>query len=394
MGAQPSRSSARDRPELADILRAQWHRLGPLAPVQRRVVDAILACRTAALGGHVDRCTSCGHLEISYNSCRNRHCPKCLGLEQARWVEKRAQDLLPVPYHHVVFTVPAELRPIFLADRENAFAALFRASASTLKDVAERPANLGARIGFLSVLHTWTQRLDFHPHVHCIVAGGGLSLDQTTWVSARPGFFLSVRKLAVVFRAKLLQELERRADRGELDADPATVHPRLRKAARKAWVVYSKPPFGGPEHVLRYLGRYTHRIAISNQRILALDGDRVTFSWRDRADRDQKKTATLDAVLFLRRFLLHVLPRGFVRIRSYGFLANGLKRKRLALCRELLDAPAPADPDGDTPEPWEDLLERLTGEDPHRCPECGAGRLEWFETFARGAHPRAVARPP
>ncbi len=339
------------------------------------MVRDITACRTAALGGHLHECDTCGHVLASYNSCRNRHCPKCQHLEQARWVEAQRDALLPTEYHHVVFTVPDVLHPIFLADPKPAYKLLFAAAAETLREVALRPKNLGAKIGFSVILHTWTQKLLYHPHLHCIVTGGGLDPDGTRWVATKPRFLFSVRVLATVFRGKLLQKLERALREGVIRSDD---RPLLRKAAQKKWVVYSKPPFGGPERVLKYLGRYTHCVAISNSRLVSLEKGQVTFRWRDRAHGNQTKLLRVDAGEFIRRFLLHVLPKGFMRIRHYGLLANPLKRKLIPLCRQLLGGMAAyTDQTTATPplETWQQLLQRLTGEDVTLCPKCRKGHL-------------------
>ena len=363
--------------ELADVFRTHGHRLSVLSVQQRRVVAAITNCRTAALGGHVWECDrGCGYQEIAYNSCRDRHCPKCQGLERVRWQEARAEDLLPVPYFHLVFTIPSSLHEIFIAHRRVAYGLLFGAVAETLKEVAANPKNLGAEIGMTTVLHTWTQTLLYHPHIHCIVPGGGLDPTGSRWIPAKENFFLAVRILSTVFRAKLLTGLESAVASGCINpclASGADVLTLLRRAARRKWVVYSKSPFAGPDQVLAYLGRYTHRIAIGNERIVSMDGEEVAFRYRDRADGDRRKLMTLHAEAFLRRFLLHVFPKGFVRIRHYGLLANSVRRNRIALCRRLLgvrdEAAAPV-----PPQRWEELLLRLTGEDVTCCPQCG-GRL-------------------
>ncbi|MCI0589402.1 MAG: IS91 family transposase [Planctomycetes bacterium] len=372
------------RPELADVVREHAPYLEGLTLEQERVLQAIASCRTAALGGHVRRCDHCGHREISYNSCRDRHCPKCQGLDEAEWIEARREDLLPVSYFHVVFTVPAELHPLFLAGPRAAYNRLFLAVAETLEEVAlER---LGARIGFTAVLHTWTQTLLFHPHVHCIVAGGGLDPEGERWIPARRDYFLPVRVLSEVFRGKLLSKLDKALAKGEIRA-PSGEDPRrlLRRAARKKWVVYCKPPFAGPQAVLAYLGRYTHRIAISNDRLVSLKDGQVTFRWRDRAQRNAPRFMTLEAGAFLRRFLLHVLPRHLVRIRHYGFLANAVRRENVPRCRRLLGiAPKPQETESAiAPETWEARLLRLTGKDVTRCPCCGVGRLHLTEELAR-----------
>jgi hypothetical protein len=364
------------RVELADIVRAHADHLDGLSPEQRRVLGAIAQCRTVTLGGHRRQCEACGHEEISYNSCRDRHCPKCQGLEEARWVEAQEQELLPVQYFHIVFTVPTELHPLFLTAPAVAYRLLFAAAAKTLEEVAHR--RLRAQIGFTAVLHTWTQLLLYHPHIHCIVPGGGLDPEEPRWVPARRDFFLPVRVLSEVFRGKLLGLLEKALDREKIrggpDEDPRRL---LKRAARKKWVVYSKPPFAGAAQVLAYLGRYAYRIALSNDRLVSMQEGRVTFRWKDRAHGNAPRLATLAAEVFLRRFLLHVLPRRFVRIRHYGFLANSVRQDTLPTARRLLGLPAAATESQapKEPESWEALLLRLTGKDVTRCPQCGVGRL-------------------
>jgi hypothetical protein len=372
-----ARALQQDRPEIADVFRNHGDRLGGLSAQQRRVVAAITSCRTAALGGHVRECDrGCGYQEISYNSCRDRHCPKCQGLERARWVEARSEDLLPVPYFHLVFTIPSLLHGVFLDHPRMAYGLLFSAAAETVKEVAANPKNLGAQIGMTAVLHTWTQALLYHPHIHCIVPGGGIDPAGCRWIRARENFFLAVRILSTVFRAKLLAGLEKSIASGDIEpavGSGADLLRLLRRAARRKWVVYSKRPFAGPKQVLTYLGRYTHRIAIGNERIVSMDDGKVAFRYRDRRDGDRRKLMTLHAEAFLRRFLLHVLPKAFVRIRHYGLLANSVRRERIALSRRLLGvreeiaASAPA-------EAWHELLLRLTGKDVTCCPNC-AGRL-------------------
>lgn len=374
----PAAVAQKGHPELADVFRRHGERLSGLRAEQCKVVAAITSCRTAALGGHVRECDrGCGYAEIAYNSCRDRHCPKCQGLERVRWQEARAEDLLPVPYFHLVFTVPDALHDVFLAHPRVAYGLFFNAVAKTVQEVAANPKNLGAQIGMTAVLHTWTQTLLYHPHLHCIVPGGGLDPSRSRWVPARENFFLAVRILSTVFRAKLLAGFESAVASEKIASSLGGVEVSglLREAARKKWVVYSKRPFAGPEQVLSYLGRYTHRIAISNERIVAMDGDDVTFSYKDRADGDKRKLMTLSAETFLRGFLLHVLPRGFVRIRHYGLLANSVRQGRITLCRKLLgvivEPAAPAQHEG-----WAELLLRLTGKDVTRCPSCGVGRLQ------------------
>jgi hypothetical protein len=377
------------RLELADVFREHGNRLLGLSSEQKRAVRAITSCRTAALGGHVQACDACGHLEIRYNSCRDRHCPKCQSLDKARWVEARKKDVLPVEYHHAVFTIPEELHPIFRANRRLCYNLLFAAVSRTLLEVAENPKNLGARIGFIAVLHTWTQTLLYHPHIHAIVPGGGPSPAGDRWIQAKPGFFLPVRVLSVVFRGKLLGTL-REAWRSEKlraprDRDVPAI---LIAAARKNWVVYSKPPVAGAEQVINYLGRYTHRIAFSNERLVGMKDGQVTFRWKDRARGNQEKVMTLEAGEFLRRFLLHVLPRGLVRIRHYGFLANRVRRREVRRLRALLAAPIPAEASTTAGrERWEDLVRRLTGKDVTRCPRCRDGKLEEVRELPRATLP-------
>lgn len=381
MGCAPSqtaRPQARPRVTLAEIVRTHSATLGTVSPQQARVLAAIAACRTAALGGHRFACDSCGESVIAYNSCRNRHCPQCQALAQARWVDQRQQDLLAVEYFHVVFTIPSELHELFLANPAVAYGMLFSAAAESLIALARDPRHIGAEIGAMAVLHTWTQTLAYHPHVHVIVPGGGPSPDRTQWIACRRGYLVPVRALSELFRGKLLGALER-GFAGErivapLDVD---VDQRLREAARKKWTVYSKPSFVGPDHVVRYLGRYTHRIAISNGRLVAHENGEVTFRYTDRATR-QSRTMTLPADSFLRRFLFHVLPPGFVRIRYFGGLANATRQRWLGLCRELLAAtgveglqPPPPLP----PETWQEQMHRLTGVDVTRCPKCTTGRM-------------------
>src|SRR5215467_7904715 len=297
-----------------------------------KVLLAIARCRTAALGGHVDQCTRCGHrATLSYNSCRNRHCPKCQTAARERWIAARQRELLPTPYVHVVFTLPAPLTRLALQNKKFIYSLLLRASAETLLEVAEDPRHLGAEIGFLSVLHTWNQRLNAHPHLHCVIPAGGLSLDHTHWIKSRSRFFLSIRVLRRVFRGKFVAALKQAFHNGQLNfpgnlallAQPKTFAAWLRSLFRKDWVVYAKRPFGGPEYVLQYLGRYTHRVAISNHRLVSFIEGKVTFRWRDSAHNNEQKLMTLALDEFLRRFLLHLLPKGFVRIRNFGFLLTG-----------------------------------------------------------------------
>jgi hypothetical protein len=336
--------------ELADIVAAAAHRFTDHPPawftwLHLKVLGAIERCRTAAMGGHVDQCLGCGHRAISYNSCRNRHCPKCQGQARDRWLEARRAELLPTPYAHVVFTLPHQLAPLALQNKEIIYGLLFRASAQTLIEVAADPRHLGAEIGFFSVLHTWNQKLQHHPHVHCVVAAGGLSRDHMHWVHPQsPGFFLPKHVLSKVFRGKFLEGLRQAHASGQLRfhgrlkgwSQPRLFRSLIRQLWTIRWVVYCKPPFGGPDQVLRYLGAYTHRVAISNRRLIGFQNDQVTFRWRDSAHGNKKRILTLPAEEFLRRFLLHVLPRGFVRIRHFGFLASRRRGQLLSRCKQIL----------------------------------------------------------
>lgn len=363
--------------EVADVFRrhgdayVQAHD-GHLGRVERRVMSAIELCRTAALGGHVERCADCGVVRHAYNSCRNRHCPKCQGQARAEWLAARQAELLPVPYFHVVFTLPAPAAAIAFQNKETVYAILFRAAAEALRTIAADPRHLGAELGVVAVLHTWGQTLTHHPHVHCVVPGGGPSLDGTRWVECRPGFFLPVRVLARLFRRLFLEQLQAAFAAGELGffgdlaalAEPAAFVHRLRELRRVEWVVYAKPPFGSSEQVLAYLGRYTHRVAIANSRLVSITDREVAFRWRDYRHHGKAKIMTLAAEEFIRRFLLHTLPDGFHRIRHYGFLANGHRAEKLALCRKLLDAPPP--------EPAAEPAADATPSHRHdRCPCCG-----------------------
>jgi hypothetical protein len=376
------------------------------SPAQRRVLRDVQNCRTAVLGGHVEACDQCGHQRIAYNSCRNRHCPKCQGPARARWTQARAAELLPVPYFHVVFTLPEALGPLALQNQAAVYDVLFRAVGETLLEVAANPKRLGARIGFLAVLHTWGQNLMHHPHVHCVVPAGGLSGNGAAWVPGREDFFLPVRVLSRVFRGKFIAFLKQAIGRGELKyhgslaplADPAAMEQLLDQAVRHHWVVYAKRPFGGPEAVLKYLARYTHRVAISNRRLLRFDGGQVTFSWRDYAHGNRQSTMTVTAVEFIRRFLLHVLPSGFVKIRYYGFMANRHRIENLARCRKLLAHTAAAVGD-DAPEPTElDPGLPTTPSDNEtpevRCPVCQQGRMRIIARLDRQRGPKETTVAP
>jgi hypothetical protein len=363
--------------EVADLIRAagaafiernrQWIRWKHV-----KVLLAIARCRTAALGGHVDQCTRCGHRAISFNSCRDRHCPKCQTAAREQWIAARRRELLPTRYLHVVFTLPHRLAPLVLQNKKALYDLLFRTSAETLLEVARDPKHLGAEIGFFSVLHTWSQQLNLHPHVHCVVPAGGLSPDHIRWVYSPDHYFLPKKVLRKIFRGKFVAALQQAFQNGQLRfegdlkllAQPKTFAAWLRPLYRQAWVVYLKPPFGGPEYVLQYLGRYTHRVAISNHRLVSFIDGQVTFRWRDSAHHNELKLLTLAVDEFLRRFLLHILPRGFVRIRNFGFLANCKRATLLPLCFQLLGSAQPphvqphASSTEDSPPLW-------------RCPKCG-----------------------
>jgi Zn finger protein HypA/HybF involved in hydrogenase expression len=337
-----------------------------------KVLLAIARCRTAALGGHIDECTRCGHrAAISYNSCRNRHCPKCQTSARERWIQARRRELLPSPYVHVVFTLPPQLAALALQNKKVIYGLLLRASAETLLEVARNPRHLGAEIGFFSVLHTWNQKLQLHPHVHCVIPAGGLSLDRTHWIRSRPRFFLPIQVLRRVFRGKFVAGLKSAFQQEQLHlsgnlaflAEPKIFASWLRPLFRKDWIVYCKPPFGGPEYVLHYLGRYTHRVAISNHRLISFEGGQVTFRWRDSAHNNEQKLMALSLDEFLRRFLLHLLPKGFVRIRHFGFLASRRRAQLLPLCLAALDW-LPAQPETAT-STAQDISSHWF------CPRCG-----------------------
>jgi len=360
--------------EVADLIRStgtaflernrQWLRWKHV-----KVLLAIARCRTAALGGHLDQCTRCGHRAISYNSCRNRHCPKCQTAARDRWIAARQKELLPTHYVHVVFTLPAQLAPMALQNKKLIYGLLLRASAETLLEVARDPKHLGAEIGFFGVLHTWSQKLTLHPHVHCVIPAGGLSPNHTHWVKSQNRFFLPIRVRSRVFRGKFVAGLRQALQNGSLNfcgnlaplAHPKTFAAWLRLLFRKDWVVYAKRPFGGPEYVLQYLGRYTHRVAISNHRLVSFTDGKVTFRWRDSAHNNEQKLMTLPIDEFLRRFLLHLLPKGFVRIRNFGFLANRRRAVLLPLCFHSLGVAQQPHANQHASPP----------NDPWHCPVCG-----------------------
>ena len=389
--------------EVADIFR----QVGPsyredhvtaLSSGQRRVMNAIEQCRTAALGGHVEQCDACGHQRIAFNSCRNRHCPKCQSLLRAQWLEDRQTELLPVEYFHVVFTVPQEIAAVAYQNKAVVYDILFRATAETLRTIAGDPKHLGAEVGFIAILHTWGQNLMHHPHLHCVVPGGGIAPNGERWVSCRPGFFLPVRVLSRLFRRLFIAQLQLAFDQGELQFfnslealnSRVAFAKHLAPASRAEWVVYAKPPFGGPKQVLEYLGRYTHRVAISNNRLREFSDGAVTFAWKDYRHESRNKTMRLDAHEFIRRFLLHVLPSGFQRIRHYGLLANRCREVRLNQCRDLLVAPAPVVVGEINVEDYRDRYQRLTGVSLRDCAHCGHGQMVRIETLL----PRALPRGP
>ena len=384
---------SRPRLEVADILRAHgaaWRHVhaGHLSLGQLKVMSALEQCRSAALGGHVLRCADCATIQHAYNSCRNRHCPKCQGAAAHRWLEARQADLLPVEYYHVVFTLPAPISDIAYTNKEVIYALLFKAAAETLTTIAADPKHLGARIGLTAVLHTWGSAMTHHPHVHCVVPGGGVSLDGERWLACRKGFFLSVRVLSRLFRRLFLEQLDAAHRDGQLQffgehaglSEQPAFKAFLKPLTKIKWVVYAKPPFAGPKAVLEYLSRYTHRVAIANSRLIALDERGVTFKWKDyrKPARERYQTMTLATDEFIRRFLLHVHPRGFHRIRYYGLLANHQRTHALIKARALLNCAAPP----------------VTTEDAHEhqptfvCPACGAPMVI-IETFERGHAPRA-----
>jgi hypothetical protein len=383
-------------PELADVFRrygnAYRRQHGTsLSTAQRQAMAAIESCRTAALGGHVERCDGCGHQRIAYNSCRNRSCPKCQGLARAQWLEDREAELLDTPYFHVVFTVPDEIAVIAFQNKAVVYDILFRAAAETLRTIAADPTHLGAEVGFLAVLHTWGQNLLHHPHLHCLVPGGGIAADGSRWIACRPGFFLPVRVLSRLFRGLFLHYLEKTFAAGKLNffsaqrhlGEPAAFRRHLAATRDAEWVVYAKRPFAGPKQVLDYIGRYTHRVAISNHRLLSIDEGKVRFRWRDYRHGNQQKSMTLDVDEFIRRFLIHVLPSGFQRIRYFGFLGNCHRARKLTLCRELLEMAQAEQDKLAPPEDYRDRHEALTGISLRVCPHCHLGRMLVVEVIPR-----------
>jgi hypothetical protein len=385
--------------EVADIFRAYGtaYRQAHERPLRHlRAMRAIEICRTAELGGHVDECDHCGQLRISYNSCRNRHCPKCQGLDKERWLEARKRDLLPTPYFHSVFTLPDGMRALALRNQNVVYSILFMSASQSIKELTEDPKHLGAEVGFIAVLHTWSQTLMDHPHLHCIVTGGGLSPHGKRWVPCKGGFFLPVKGLSRLFRGKFLAYFKEAYEKGKL-AFPGEIALLKEKSAFKRlvkdlyeqeWVVYCKPSFRSAEMVMDYLGRYTHRVAISNERLVKVEHGKVTFRYRDRSDNDTVKVMTLDASEFIRRFLLHILPDGFMKIRHYGILSNRNRKYKLAVCKKLLGTPCRHE--NREKELWQDLLTRITGTDPRICPYCGKGKM----VLKKVLNPSALPLPP
>ena len=391
----------RSKLEVADIFRDygpayRREHAGHLNLPQLKVMSAVENCRTAALGGHVAACTKCDHQHIAYNSCRNRHCPKCQGSAAQDWMRARMEDLLPVQYFHVVFTLPSQIADIAYQNKAAVYGLLFKASSETLRTIAVDPKHIGAKIGMTSVLHTWGSAMTHHPHVHVVVPGGGLSLDGKRWVACRKGFLVSVKVLSRLFRRLFLEGLAKLHKEGKLAffgslsrlADPDAFATYLAPLHKTNWVVYAKQPFGGPEAVLAYLSRYTHRIAISNHRLVSADADAVAFKWKDYRIKsgDRMKVMRLHTSEFIRRFLTHVLPSGFHRIRHTGFLANGIRRNRIEMIRRLLDV----DPDADLKADDDQCAD--TNEKEQACPKCG-GVMIVVETFKRGQTPKSRAPP-
>jgi len=390
----------RPKLEVADVFRRygaayrQQH-AGSLSRGQRRVMSAIELCRTAALGGHLEECDCCGHQRPAYHSCRNRHCPKCQSLARAQWLEDRQAELLPVEYFHVVFTVPEEIAALAYQNKEVVYGILFRATAETLRTLAADPQHLGAEIGFFAVLHSWGQNLLHHPHLHCVVPGGGLAPDGKRWIACRPGFFLPVNVLSCLFQRLFLDYLQAAFEQGQRHffsslerlRDPHAFAHYLAPLRQIDWVVHAKPPFGGPEQVLNYLGRYTHRVAISNNRLLDIEDGKITFRWKDYRHNDRPRVMTLEADEFIRRFLLHVLPDGFQRIRHYGFLAHRYRKAKLALCRQLLGVALTAVVKRQDQPDYRDLYEKLTGRSLRECPVCHAGHMVVIASLPASGRP-------
>jgi len=386
--------------EIADVLREGFsdynETYGPLQPDQYKVANAIMACRTAALGGHIDKCDQCSHERISYNSCRNRHCPKCQALARAQWVELRMRDLLPVPYFHAVFTLPAQLNAFALRNKKVFYGIFFEAVSETLQTFAHDQKYLGGEIGVISILHTWGQNLLDHPHIHCVVPGGGL-IGNSRWQHCGKGFLFPVKAMSAVFKGKMLDYFKTAVENHEIElsgslqqyASYVAFSDLLTALYKTQWIVYVKPPFAGPKAVLKYLGRYTHRVAISNNRLTSLTDSGIAFRWKDYADHNRQKIMTLSLTEFIRRFLLHVIPGGFVRIRYYGFLSNRCRKEKLKQCMKNLGVKPPEDTVAQVPQSrhWYDIVKWLTGKDPTICPVCGKGHMRTYREIARSPVP-------
>jgi hypothetical protein len=396
-----------DRPklEVADVFRRygadyRQRNAASMSVAQHRVMTAIEVCRTAVLGGHIEQCDRCGHQRNAYNSCSNRHCPKCQSLARAQWLQDRQAELLNTEYFHVVFTVPEQIATIAYQNKRELYGILFRAAAETLRTIAADPKHLGAEIGFFAVLHTWGSNLFHHPHLHCVVTGGGLSPDGSQWISCSTGFFLPVQVLSRLFRRLFLEYLLKAFDAGKLAffsslqslRDRSTFLAHVAPTLKAEWVVYAKRPFAGPEQVLDYVGRYTHRVAISNNRLLDIEQGKVTFRYKDYRHDAKQKTMTLEAEEFIRRFLLHVLPEGFQRIRYYGLLGNRYREQKLAHCRELLGMP-PCEPlPSQAAKDYHERCEELTGSSLRECPRCHQGRMLVTEILPRSPHRRMAIK--
>lgn len=389
--------------EVADIFRQfgpAYRESHPLPMRMLKTMSAIERCRTAALGGHVDQCDSCGYLRISYNSCRNRHCPKCQSLPREKWLAARKRDLLPVKYFHIVFTIPDLLNPLALRNQRVVYDLLFKAASEALLALSKDLKYLGAEIGFISILHTWGQNLMDHPHLHCLVPGGGLSLNGKRWIFSRGGFFIPVKVLSWLFRGKFLFYLKEAYRGGKLKfvgeirslGDTRKFQMMMDELYRQEWVTYCRPPFRSAQYVIEYLGRYTHRVAISNNRMVKVEQEKVIFRWRDYKDGNKNKQMTLEAFEFIRRFLLHILPNNFVKIRHYGLLSNRNRKTKLRRCREIFGVGSNREQQSTESESWEELLFELTGIDPHLCPCCKKGRMVTRETLSPQGHapPRKV----
>jgi hypothetical protein len=382
--------------ELADILKNHLNDLKYIGAYDMKVVNNIIACRTAALGGHLLKCDYCNHIEISYNSCRDRNCPKCQAIKKLKWIENREKELLPVPYFHIVFTIPDTLHDLFIYNKSVCYNLLFKAVKYSFEKASKKETNLGAQLGFISILHTWDQKLNFHPHIHCIVPAGGLSFDHQKWIHCKSNFFISVKILSTLFQAILIRLIEKANTKnlfqffGKIGylKNNRSFKKLLIASVKSKWVVYAKKPFGGPAQVFNYLGHYTHRVGISNNRILCLKDSKVTFLWKDRRKKNKTKKLVIDSLLFAKRFILHILPKGFMKIRYYGFLGNKVKKELIPLCRKLIEKSEAITTCSEQQmtilqNKVEDILRQIS-----ICPVCGKGYLELFtsiqyQTFER-----------